>query len=166
MDPTRQKNSSYNGELVNVQVKEVIMDEEKTTREIIDDEVVDEIRLLKKMDFGSQEYARAVDGIERLQRLNLDDSKIDTDWNVKDRELELKEKELKLKEDELEHEKKRSKLEFIKGIGLGVIGLCIPAALHVWGLKKSFEFEETGTISSSTSRNAINSQQNYIRRNL
>lgn len=161
--------------------------EERTVKSIIEEELVYQAQSIKDLEFGSEEYSRAVKGVEGLYKQTIEDSKADIDYREtelketelelkekelekamsdKDKELELKEKELKLKEKELEDANQRARWEFWKGVGITAASLLIPAALHYKLSMKGFKFEETGTIGSSTMRSVQNSEQAFVKRHL
>lgn len=176
-------------------IKEVKMSDLKTTNDMIDDEIRKEVNGLDGLTFGSSDYAKAVEGIERLRGLNLKDSEIDVNYDLKERELKLKgqeleqkakelelkekeldlrseeldndiankDRELDLKEKELEEARNHAKKQLYAGIGLGILGTLLPAAVHVGLSTLGFRFEETGTIGSQTMRNIQNNVNSYTK---
>ena len=142
------------------------MDTEKSTRDYIDEEVIYQTCQLRQMKPGTEEYARVAETIERLQKLNLKDSEIDTTWDTKDKEISIKEKELELMRDELEETKRNNKRELIKGLALGFGGTALSMACLTGLSLLGFKFEEEGSISSNTMRQIQGATSSLIRKNI
>lgn len=163
------------------------MNETKTTSQHIDDEVNYHLDQLVEQKAGSEEHHNLVESIKELQSLNLKDSELNLEWDLKDRELNLREKELKLKEEELKSKDKElglkakeieKKSEEIKNRDkwqtVGTIvnaGVTLISLVGSWTMlwkttNLGFKFEETGSIGGNTTRQSFNIRDNYIKRYL
>lgn len=130
--------------------------DEKTTREYIDEQVIYLTQKLSDLKPGSEEHSALVQDIERLQKLNLKDSEIDTSWDTNTKEHELKEKELELKEKELESNRRFRWVEFAGGTAVGVLAIAVPAIVYSHLTDEVLEFEETGSIGSKAANSVLN----------
>lgn len=115
------------------------------TLEMLDEEIQAGLEAMSDIEgVNIQEYGDAVNNVTKLM----------------DRQIEMK--KLVIEETKLEHEKevesKKMKSEnidrWVKN-GLGAIGTIGGIVLTVWGTKKTFQFEETGSITSSAGRKFI-----------
>lgn len=108
-------------------------------------EMANEFDSLEKMEVGSEEYIKTVDGLTKLMDRAI---KIDELNNEHELETDSKEfeKSLKLKEFE---EDKRDRL--IKNC-IGAAGIVLPLGATIWGILKSLKFEETGTVTTIMGR--------------
>lgn len=115
------------------------------TLKMLDEEIQSGLESMGDVDgINLKEYGDAVVNVTRLM----------------DRQIEMK--KLVIEEAKLEHEKeiesKKMKSEnidrWVKN-GLGAIGTIGGIVLTIWGTKKTFQFEETGTITSSAGRKFI-----------
>lgn len=152
------------------------MDEELTLQQIIDEETIHQLELLKSLPAGSEESKRAAENIKTLRTLSIDETKIDIESDERhqkvealDKENELKQRELDIREKEIEeHAKEVDKnLEEAKKnrwvhVTLGALSIAVPAALYSSWQKKGFEFEKTGLITSNTFRGVINGASRWI----
>ena len=115
------------------------------TLEMLDEEIQAGLEAMGDIEgVNIQEYGDAVNNVTKLM----------------DRKIEMK--KLVIEETKLKHEKeiesKKMKSEnidrWVKN-GLGAIGTIGGIVLTVWGTKKTFQFEETGSITSSAGRKFI-----------
>ena len=115
------------------------------TLEMLDEEIRAGLECMGDIEgVNIQEYGDAVNNVTKLM----------------DRQIEMK--KLVIEETKLEHEKevesKKMKSEnidrWVKN-GLAAIGTIGGIVLTVWGTKKTFQFEETGSITSSAGRKFI-----------
>ena len=115
------------------------------TLEMLDEEIQAGLEAMGDIEgVNIQEYGDAVNNVTKLM----------------DRQIEMK--KLVIEETKLEHEKeiesKKMKSEnidrWVKN-GRGAIGTIGGIALTFWGTKKTFQFEETGSITSSAGRKFI-----------
>ena len=116
-------------------------------------------KTLEMLDEEIQAGLEAMSGIEGVNIQEYGDA-VNNVTKLMDRQIEMK--KLVIEETKLEHEKevesKKMKSEnidrWVKN-GLGAIGTIGGIVLTVWGTKKTFQFEETGSITSSAGRKFI-----------
>lgn len=113
------------------------------------DEIKDEMNHLNKMEVGTEEYKTTVEGVSKLVDRAIEMEKIDIEAQEKaeDREIENDFKERQLADDR--------KDRIVRNI-TAVVGVILPTLVTIWGTKKSFEFEEKGTITTIIGRGFIN----------
>lgn len=136
------------------------------TRDLLRDEIDRRIKELDGMEVGTEEYKVAVDSLTKLiDRLNELD-KADSQWGALAKEDERQKEELQLKQEQLEHEKKihedeesyrtkqaaEERRKMIVNIVMTSLGIIIPTGVTIWGTYKTFQFEETGTITTTPGR--------------
>ena len=116
---------------------------------LLREEIESEFKELSKIAPGGEDYKVAVDGITKLM-----DRAIEIEKNEIDRQDRMKqmEDENEFKTRQMEDEKKD---RFIKNLltGVGTIGGLV---VTIWGAKKAWKFEETGTVASPVGRAFIN----------
>ena len=116
---------------------------------LLREEIESEFKELSKITPGGDEYRVAVDGITKLM-----DRAIEMEKNEVDRQDRMKqmEDENEVKTRQMEDEKKD---RFVKNLlaGIGTIGGLV---VTIWGAKKAWKFEETGTVASPVGRSFIN----------
>lgn len=131
-----------------------------SVKNLLREEITDEIGHLSKMEVGSEDYEKTVNGLTKLvDRLN-EMEKIEMEKTNSNVENECKIEENDLKRQQLEDDKKDRLIR--NGItGVSVIG---GLAVTVWGAVKTFKFEETGTITSQAGRQFINKAINFLKK--
>ena len=116
---------------------------------LLREEIESEFKELSKITPGGEDYKVAVDGIAKLM-----DRAIEMEKNEIDRQdrIDAKDSENELKTKQMEDEKKD---RFVKNLlaGVGTIGGLV---VTIWGAKKAWKFEETGTVASPVGRSFIN----------
>ena len=116
---------------------------------LLREEIESEFKELSKITPGGDEYRVAVDGITKLM-----DRAIEMEKNEIDRQdrIDARDSENELKTKQMEDEKKD---RFVKNLlaGVGTIGGLV---VTIWGAKKAWKFEETGTVASPVGRSFIN----------
>lgn len=129
-------------------------------KNLLREEITDEIGHLSKMEVGSEEYEKTVNGLTKLvDRLN-EMEKVEMEKTNSNVENECKIEEQDLKRQQLEDDKKDRLIR--NGLtGVSVIG---GLAVTVWGTLKTFKFEETGTITSQAGRQFINKAINFLKK--
>lgn len=129
-------------------------------KNLLREEITDEIGHLSKMEVGSEEYEKTVNGLTKLvDRLN-EMEKVEMEKTNSNIENECKIEEQDLKRQQLEDDKKDRLIR--NGLtGVSVIG---GLAVTVWGTLKTFKFEETGTITSQAGRQFINKAINFLKK--
>lgn len=131
-----------------------------SVKNLLREEITDEIGHLSKMQVGSEEYEKTVNGLTKLvDRLN-EIEKVEMEKTNSNVENECKIEEQDLKRQQLEDDKKDRLIR--NGLtGVSVIG---GLAVTVWGTLKTFKFEETGTITSQAGRQFINKAINFLKK--
>lgn len=116
---------------------------------LLREEIESEFKELSKIAPGGEDYKVAVDGIAKLM-----DRAIEMEKNEIDRQdrIDARDSENELKTKQMEDEKKD---RFVKNLlaGVGTIGGLV---VTIWGAKKAWKFEETGTVASPVGRSFIN----------
>ena len=112
---------------------------------LLREEIQNEFNQLSKMELGTEQYEKTVNGLAKLMDKAIEIEK----FNV---ECEEKSKEYDLKCTQSEEDKKD---RLIKNIIAGA-GVAIPSILTVWGTIKSIKFEQEGTITTIMGRGFIN----------
>ena len=118
-------------------------------QKLLREEIESEFKELSKITPGGDEYRVAVDGITKLM-----DRAIELEKNEIDRQdrIDARDSENEFKTRQMEDEKKD---RFVKNLltGVGTIGGLV---VTIWGAKKAWKFEETGTVASPVGRSFIN----------
>lgn len=111
-------------------------------------EILSQMDELKKIEVGSEQYEKVVNGVSKLYDKAIEFERIHSDNDLKydNQEFEMDMKVKQMKNDE------RDRL--IRNILTG-LGLVIPAGLTVWGTIKSINFEKTGTLTTIMGRGFI-----------
>lgn len=116
---------------------------------LLREEIESEFKELSTIAPGGEDYKIAVDGITKLM-----DRAIEMEKNEIDRQdrIDARDSENELKTKQMEDEKKD---RFVKNLlaGVGTIGGLV---ITIWGAKKAWKFEETGTVASPVGRSFIN----------
>ena len=116
---------------------------------LLREEIESEFKELSEITPGGDEYRVAVDGITKLM-----DRAIEMEKNEIDRQdrIDARDSENELKTKQMEDEKKD---RFVKNLlaGVGTIGGLV---VTIWGARKAWKFEETGTVASPVGRSFIN----------
>ena len=115
---------------------------------LLREEIESEFKELSTITPGGENYKVAVDGITKLM-----DRAIEMEKNEIDRQdrIDARDSENELKTKQMEDEKKD---RFVKNLlaGVGTIGGLV---VTIWGAKKAWKFEETGTVASPVGRSFI-----------
>ena len=116
---------------------------------LVQEEISAEFGHLSNMEPGTEEYKVTVDGLTKLM-----DRAIEMEKNEIDRQdrIDARDSENEFKTKQMEDEKKD---RFVKNLlaGVGTIGGLV---VTIWGAKKAWKFEETGTVASPVGRSFIN----------
>lgn len=117
--------------------------------EMLRDEISEELKGLKDLELGKEDYKVAVDGVTKLTDRLIEMQKLEADIDEKNRrnesDDELKKKQMKYTRND----------NIVKNV-ISVAGIVIPTVLTAWGTIKSFEFEKEGTITTLIGRGFIN----------
>ena len=112
-----------------------------SVKNLLCDEIKDELDLLGSIGVGSDDHKPATDDVAKLM-----------DRYIELEKLDIEREELKLKLAQMEEDKKD---RFIKNC-LAAAGIIIPVGVTIWGTLKSFKFEQEGTITTIMGRGFIN----------
>lgn len=104
------------------------------TKELLTRQIDTEIQSLSTMEAGSEEKSATIDGLTKLYKLKIEETK-----NEKDLEAQKAERDI-LKKDK------------IVGRVLDGLSIGLPLVFSAIWMKKGFKFEETGTFTSQTFR--------------
>lgn len=111
-------------------------------------EIEDELDKLGDLEFGSEKYCKAIDGITKLYGKAIEDRKIDIDCEA---QAAARESERVLREQQMRDERRD---RIVKNI-IGAAGVVLPLAVTIWGTTVSLKFEETGTVTTQAGRNFV-----------
>lgn len=117
-------------------------------KRLLEEELVNEIGELGRMDLGSDEYKTTVDGIGKLMDRVNESEKI---------KLEAQEKEaIRLQDAEIKMEQiKQDKKNRWAQIGTTLAGLAIGTVVTIWGTMTTLKFEEEGTVTTTAGKSHI-----------
>lgn len=113
------------------------------------EEINSEIEVLHKMEMGTEEYERTVNGITKLVDRVIEMEKNDIEHQDR---VESREEDNRLRMEQMADERKDRRVKNFISVG----GIVIPVAVTIWGTLKSFKFEEEGTITTIMGRGFIN----------
>lgn len=118
----------------------------------LEEEIERELDAIYDMEVGSQEHTAAVKNLKELGVMIIDMRRLEADENDKsarrDAEERAREAEERNKSEDRKAEWKHRLINYI----LNALSIGLPLVVVVWGTKKSFKFEEHGTISSQGGR--------------
>lgn len=117
----------------------------ENTRDLLNEEILNEIKNLCVMKKGEEEYSAAVDGLVKLYKIKLDEEKAIEEFVEKQRRYSMDERQLT----------QQTKIGYFK-IGIDIAGIVLPLIFYGIWMKKGFKFEETGTFTSATFRGLFN----------
>lgn len=121
-------------------------------RELLTTEIEGQIELMRELEFGTEKYQIAAEGLAKLlDKLNEMD-RIDIDYQDKSENRELGKQELALKTKQIEDERKDRNIKN----GLTAASVIGGFVLTIWGTLKTLKFEETGTVTTNAGRAFIN----------
>lgn len=117
---------------------------DENIREALGNEVLAQLLTLDRLEMGSEEKTRAIDGVCKLYKLGLEESKQDNDTEIRFAELN----------NEVVTESRSKVREWAK-IGLEGAAIIIPALISISFMKMGLDFEKTGTFTSGTFKNVF-----------
>ena len=122
------------------------MEEERTVDEMLDEEIKDELKELRAIEVGSENYKVAVDGITKLYEKRIEVKKFNADQEQKQMAQETAERQIEL------DEKDRKIKNKLTGASIGVPALVTISrtALMLW-----YEIGKDGLISSLAGKGII-----------
>lgn len=107
-------------------------------------------RYLDTLQQGSEEHIAASKAFNETYKVWAESKKIEIEANQRNEQLVM---EAELEKAKLEQQKKHHFIDTAVNIGLGVLGVVVPAGIYAVWMKKGFKFEETGTYTSNTFKN-------------
>lgn len=118
-------------------------------RDLLGEEIKEEIQNLSTLEPGSKEKSTAIDDLAKLYRLRIEETKNEWDFNEK---YDTRESDNILKKDQLEEQIKDRYFR----LGLEAAGIILPMIFYAAWMRRGFKFEETGTYTSTTFRGLFN----------
>ena len=113
------------------------------------EEIQEELKGLKQIELGTDEYRATVDGLTKLMDRAIEINKLDSDREDK---LDQQAVEMEFKTQQLEEDIKDRKTRN----RIAIAGLVVPTVVTIWGTLKTLKFEESGTVTTNAGRNFIN----------
>lgn len=129
--------------------------------EALNEEIISEIKSLSQMTDGCEAKSSAIDDLSALYKLRMEELKLDKELELKRLELEheaekaemQKEENEKKESEEIRQRRKERIIGIVTKAGEIIIPLGGTIAMFCIGLK----FEETGTFTSTMTRNLLHS---------
>ena len=118
-------------------------------RDLLGEEIKEEIQNLSTLEPGSKEKSTAIEDLATLYRLRIEELKNDGDLNEK---YYSRECEGQLKKDQLSEQVKDRYFR----LGVEAAGIVLPLIFYAAWMKRGFKFEENGTFTSTTFRGLFN----------
>ncbi len=130
--------------------------DENSIKELLSEEIAEEIQALSTLVAGSKEKSTAIDDLTKLYKLSIEESR--SEWEADEKyNRRVMEDEANTRDDEL---KQTQIAEQVKDryfrLGIAAAELMIPLMFYGIWMKKGFKFEETGTYTSTTFRGLFN----------
>lgn len=143
-------------------------------KELLDEEIANEIKDLSQFNSGTEEKSQAVNDLAVLYKLKIEETKVGMDFDEKrerrkmDKDIHLKDgafKEQQIYNDNRVHENddriKRDQLaEQVKDrymrLGIAAAEIILPLIFYSVWMKRGFKFEEEGTYTSTTFKGLFN----------
>lgn len=130
--------------------------DENNIKELLSEEIAEEIQALSTLEAGSKEKSTAIDDLTKLYKLRIEENK--SEWEADEKyNRRVMEDEVNTRDDEL---KQTQIAEQVKDryfrLGIAAAELMIPLMFYGIWMKKGFKFEETGTYTSTTFRGLFN----------
>lgn len=123
------------------------MDEE--IKDLLGEEIKSMIQNLSSLPSGSEEKSSAIEDLVKLYKLRIEETKNEWDFNEK---YDAHESDKQFKKAQLEEQVKDRYFR----LGVEAAGIILPLIFYGIWMRKGFEFEETGTFTSTTFRGLFN----------
>lgn len=116
---------------------------------LLEEAIQDEFEALKGVEAGTDAHKATVDSVVKLadRAIEMDKLKMEDKHKTEDREVDIQFKCKNFNEEKLDR--------WVKN-GIAAAGIILPIGLTIWGAKKSWKFEEEGTITSMMGRGFMN----------
>ena len=121
-------------------------------RELLSEEIANEVKDLATLNPGSNEHSAAVDSLTKLYKLRIEETKVDLEFEEKCKRRMMEDSQHAQENDQISRQEKERYIRF----GLEVAGLILPLVFYAHWMRKGFEFEETGTFTSATFKGLFN----------
>ena len=122
--------------------------------------LLDEIDCLKAymetLDKSSKEYTEAMSNYVKLSNVVSDAIEKANKLVIEDERTKLESRKIEIDWERFEQESKARRKEATIKCVIDGISIILPLAVYSMMVKKGFQFEETGAITSSTMRNILN----------
>lgn len=140
------------------------MDEAKTK---LQEEIVEVFNTMNGLSPDSEKYSKTLEGLVKLYELKIAEDKVNFDFQEKEARREMEERQhidevdavYATRQEEFEEKKKQNRFQWINlgaSVGITILTGAASYTFHNHWLKKSFKFEEDGTIAGATSRGVWN----------
>lgn len=130
--------------------------DENSIKELLSEEIAEEIQALSTLEAGSKEKSIAIDDLTKLYKLRIEENK--SEWEADEKyNRRVMEDEANTRDDELKQTQiaEQVKERYFK-LGIAAAELMIPLMFYGIWMKRGFKFEETGTYTSTTFRGLFN----------
>lgn len=121
-------------------------------KKVLEQEILEKTKELKRLKLGTEEYALAEKSLSDLYKVYLDYEKQGWEVELLGYKEDVRMDEQKLKAESDEEEKKWRIIELISGILTTAFSISVPLWFHGRWMKRTFDFEKNGTISSETGK--------------
>ena len=130
--------------------------EEKRIEELLEEELIEQIKALSELEPGSDKKTKAIDDLAKLYRVRIEENKTVWDADEKYNRRVLDEK-LNTTDSDFKSQQMTEQVKdrYFK-VGIAAAELMIPLIFYGVWMNKGFRFEETGTITSGTFKGLIN----------
>lgn len=122
--------------------------------------LLDEIDALKAymetLDKSSKEYTEAMSNYVKLSNVVSDAIEKANKLAIEDERTKLETRKIEIDWDRFEQESKARRKEAMIRCVIDGVSIILPLAVYSMMVRKGFQFEETGAITSSTMRNLLN----------
>ena len=118
----------------------------------LEEEIERELDAIYDMEVGSQEHTAAVKNLKELGVMIIDMRRLEADEHDKSERRNAEERAREAEERNKSEDRKAEWKHRLIGYILNALSIGLPLVVVVWGTKKSFKFEEVGTISSQGGR--------------
>lgn len=130
--------------------------DEISIKELLSEEIAEEIQALSDMSSGSKEKSMAIDDLTKLYKLRIEENK--SEWDADEKyNRRVMEEEANVRDDKTKHTQiaEQVKDRYFR-LGIAAAELMIPLMFYGIWMRKGFKFEETGTYTSTTFRGLFN----------
>lgn len=130
--------------------------DEISIKELLSEEIAEEIQALSDMSSGSKEKSMAIDDLTKLYKLRIEENK--SEWDADEKyNRRVMEEEANVRDDKTKHTQitEQVKDRYFR-LGIAAAELVLPLMFYGIWMMKGFKFEETGTYTSTTFRGLFN----------